>query len=179
MPIGRADDPGISLEPKGNSELAAMVDFSKLLSASVARRATIATHILIAGALALAGSPPAVAQTPAPSSRTIDIIVGMPPGGGVDAYARLVQRHLPAHLAGEPVMVVQNMPGAGSLRSVMAVSHQGLLRTQGHRPARHRRNQQERPCRHLRGNRARHLRQYRRGSPTQPVRDEDQAGQRV
>jgi tripartite-type tricarboxylate transporter receptor subunit TctC len=123
MPIGRADDPGISLEPKGNSELAAMVDFSKLLSASVARRATIATHILIAGALALAGSPPAVAQTPAPSSRTIDIIVGMPPGGGVDAYARLVQRHLPAHLAGEPVMVVQNMPGAGSLRSVMAVSH--------------------------------------------------------
>ena len=53
--------------------------------------------------------------------KTIKIIVGMPPGGGVDAYARLVQRHLGRFLSGAPPIVVQNMPGAGSLRSVMAL----------------------------------------------------------
>ncbi|MGH7246598.1 MAG: hypothetical protein ACREH9_00695, partial [Pseudomonadota bacterium] len=47
------------------------------------------------------------------------MIVGMPPGGGADAYARLVQRHLPAHLPGTPSIVVQNLPGAGSLKSVI------------------------------------------------------------
>jgi tripartite-type tricarboxylate transporter receptor subunit TctC len=45
----------------------------------------------------------------------------MPPGGGVDSYARLVQRHLGRFLPGSPGIVVQNMPGAGSLRSVMAL----------------------------------------------------------
>lgn len=58
-----------------------------------------------------------------PGGKTIRIIVGMPPGGGVDSYARLVQRHLGRFLAGAPAIVVQNMPGAGSLRSVMAVAN--------------------------------------------------------
>jgi tripartite-type tricarboxylate transporter receptor subunit TctC len=73
------------------------------------------------GSLAAVAAAPAGAK--APAGREIDIFVGMPPGGGVDAYARLVQRHLPSHLTGAPAMVVQNMPGAGSLRSVLAVSH--------------------------------------------------------
>jgi len=55
------------------------------------------------------------------SGKTIKIIVGMPPGGGVDAYARLVQRHLGRLVQGAPAIVVQNMPGAGSLRSVVAL----------------------------------------------------------
>ena len=56
-------------------------------------------------------------------AKDLEIIVGMPPGGGVDAYARLMQRYLPRHLPGTPSIIVQNMPGAGSLRSVIAVSH--------------------------------------------------------
>jgi tripartite-type tricarboxylate transporter receptor subunit TctC len=52
--------------------------------------------------------------------RPIKMIVGMPAGGGVDVYGRLVQRHIVNFLAGSPSIVVQNMPGAGSLRSVMA-----------------------------------------------------------
>lgn len=47
----------------------------------------------------------------------------MPPGGGVDAYARLIQRHLARHLSGAPSIIVQNMPGAGSLRSAMALAN--------------------------------------------------------
>jgi tripartite-type tricarboxylate transporter receptor subunit TctC len=56
------------------------------------------------------------------AGKTIRIVVGMPPGGGVDAYARLVQHHLERHLPGAPLIIVQNMPGAGSMRSVMSLA---------------------------------------------------------
>ena len=52
------------------------------------------------------------------AGKTITIVVGLPPGGGADAYARLVQRHLPRHIPGSPTIVVQNVPGAGSLSAV-------------------------------------------------------------
>ena len=56
------------------------------------------------------------------AGKTLKIIVGLPPGGGADAYARLVQRHFARHVPGRPTIVTQNMPGAGSLRSVMALN---------------------------------------------------------
>src|SRR3954469_7978292 len=56
------------------------------------------------------------------SGKTLRILVGLPPGGGADAYARLVQRHLGRHVPGSPAVVAQNMPGAGTLRSVMALN---------------------------------------------------------
>jgi tripartite-type tricarboxylate transporter receptor subunit TctC len=59
------------------------------------------------------------------AGKQIKLIVGLPPGGGADAYARLVQRHLGRHIPGNPTAVVQNMPGAGSLRSVMALNTSG------------------------------------------------------
>ena len=49
--------------------------------------------------------------------RTITLIVGYGPGGGYDLYARLMARHLGRHIPGNPTIVVQNMPGAGSLRA--------------------------------------------------------------
>jgi tripartite-type tricarboxylate transporter receptor subunit TctC len=56
------------------------------------------------------------------AGKTLKIIVGYPPGGGADAYARLVQRHFGRHVPGAPAIVAQNMPGAGTLRSVMALN---------------------------------------------------------
>jgi tripartite-type tricarboxylate transporter receptor subunit TctC len=56
------------------------------------------------------------------AGKTLKLIVGLPPGGGAEAYARLVQRHLGRHIAGSPSIVIQSMPGAGSLRSVMALN---------------------------------------------------------
>jgi tripartite-type tricarboxylate transporter receptor subunit TctC len=50
--------------------------------------------------------------------KQINLIVGYGPGGGYDVYARLVGRHLGRYIPGEPTVVVQNMPGAGSLRAV-------------------------------------------------------------
>ena len=50
--------------------------------------------------------------------KTVTLVVGYGPGGGYDVYARLVGRHLGRHIPGNPTVVVQNMPGAGSLRAV-------------------------------------------------------------
>ena len=51
-------------------------------------------------------------------NRQLQIVVGYGPGGGYDVYARLVGRHIGKHIPGNPGVVVQNMPGAGSLLSV-------------------------------------------------------------
>jgi tripartite-type tricarboxylate transporter receptor subunit TctC len=49
------------------------------------------------------------------ANKTITMIVGGNPGGGYDLYARALARHFPRHIPGEPSIVVQNMPGAGSV----------------------------------------------------------------
>ena len=45
--------------------------------------------------------------------RNLDIIVASPPGGGYDAYARIIARHMPKYMPGGPNLVIRNMPGAG------------------------------------------------------------------
>jgi hypothetical protein len=47
--------------------------------------------------------------------RTLTMIVGFAPGGGVDTTARLVARHLARFIPGQPNVVVQNMEGAGGV----------------------------------------------------------------
>ena len=47
--------------------------------------------------------------------RTVSITVGYAPGGAYDLLARLVSRHMGKHIPGNPTVVVQNMPGAGSI----------------------------------------------------------------
>ena len=48
--------------------------------------------------------------------KNLNLIVGYSAGGGYDTYARIVARHLGKHIPGQPSVVVQNMPGAGSLK---------------------------------------------------------------
>lgn len=45
--------------------------------------------------------------------KTIDLMIGYTPGGGYDTYARLMARHLGAHIPGQPQIVPRNMPGGG------------------------------------------------------------------
>jgi len=63
---------------------------------------------------------PAAAQDAASFYRgkTVRIVVGFSSGGGYDVYARVLARHLARHIPGTPSVVVQNMPGAASLKSV-------------------------------------------------------------
>lgn len=51
------------------------------------------------------------------SGKTMTIIVGNPAGSGYDAYGRLLARHMAKYIPGSPAMIVQNMPGAGSVRA--------------------------------------------------------------
>jgi hypothetical protein len=49
------------------------------------------------------------------AGRQINFIVGAGVGGGYDHQARLVARHLGRHIPGNPAIIVQNMPAAGSI----------------------------------------------------------------
>jgi tripartite-type tricarboxylate transporter receptor subunit TctC len=48
--------------------------------------------------------------------KRVNLVVSYGPGGGYDVYARVLARHMSRHIPGNPSIVVQNMPGAGSLR---------------------------------------------------------------
>jgi tripartite-type tricarboxylate transporter receptor subunit TctC len=59
----------------------------------------------------------ALAQDHFYRGKVLRIIVGLPPGGGYDTYARLIARHWGKHIPGNPTIVVDNMSGAGSMIS--------------------------------------------------------------
>jgi tripartite-type tricarboxylate transporter receptor subunit TctC len=50
--------------------------------------------------------------------KTVSIVVGATPGGAFDLISRSMSRFMGKHLPGRPNVVVQNMPGAGSLTSL-------------------------------------------------------------
>jgi tripartite-type tricarboxylate transporter receptor subunit TctC len=76
------------------------------------------TTLLTAAILAL-GVSAARAQTAEPffARKTISIYIGYTAGGSYDLYGRLIARHLGRHIPGQPTVVAQNMPGAGSLKA--------------------------------------------------------------
>ena len=53
--------------------------------------------------------------------RTLSIVAGFSTGGGYDLYGRNLARHLGKHIPGNPTIVVQNQPGAGSLTAVRSL----------------------------------------------------------
>ncbi len=57
------------------------------------------------------------AQTNFYDGKAIRMIVGFTPGGGYDAYTRTIGRHMGKHIPGNPAIIVENMPGAGSMIS--------------------------------------------------------------
>jgi tripartite-type tricarboxylate transporter receptor subunit TctC len=50
------------------------------------------------------------------AGKTVELYIGYSVGGGYDVYARTIARHMSKHIPGNPTIVPQNMPGAGSLR---------------------------------------------------------------
>src|SRR5262245_49515692 len=74
-----------------------------------------AAAMLIAATLML--PMPATAQADFYSGKTIELIVSTGVGGGLDANARVVARHLANHIPGQPAIVPKNMPGAGHIRA--------------------------------------------------------------
>jgi tripartite-type tricarboxylate transporter receptor subunit TctC len=73
----------------------------------------------LAGVLALGQSTAHAADPIADfySGKNVQLVIGYAPGGGYDVYARALARHMGRHIPGNPSIVVQNMPGAGSIKA--------------------------------------------------------------
>ena len=75
---------------------------------------------VLACGLALAS--PVMAQTAEQSffaGKTITLLIGYAAGGTYDATARLVGRHMPRHIPGQPIMLPQNLPGSGGIKTIL------------------------------------------------------------
>lgn len=74
--------------------------------------------VLMAGALL--GATPATAQTVEQfyQGKTTTIMIGHPPGGSYDLYARLAASHIKRYIPGKPNIIVENRPGGGGIRAV-------------------------------------------------------------
>lgn len=66
--------------------------------------------------LAPSASSPAMAQD-FYAGKTLTIVVANTAGSGYDAYGRLLARHIVKYIPGRPTVIVQNMPGAGSIKA--------------------------------------------------------------
>ena len=78
------------------------------------RRLVALLAVVALTAIGLAGGDAVQAQS-FYEGKTLRILVGFAAGGGYDTYARAVGRHLGKHIPGAPTVVVENMPGGGSL----------------------------------------------------------------
>jgi tripartite-type tricarboxylate transporter receptor subunit TctC len=75
---------------------------------------------LLSSAAILAGGSMAAAEDAAAffeDAGEISMIISSSPGGGYDAYGRLIADYMSRHLPGEPDVIVQNMPGGGGMRA--------------------------------------------------------------
>ncbi len=78
--------------------------------------------------LLLVGSPALAQQDDVAAffkGKTLRLVVGVGVGSGYDINARLLARHMAAHVPGEPTIIVQNQPGAGSLAMTNALYNSG------------------------------------------------------
>src|SRR5262245_32110996 len=85
------------------------------------RRQVLSGRTAAPAALAGLGTPPARASE-FYRGKTLTVIVGFAPGGGVDTTARMVARHLVRFIPGAPALTIQNMEGAAG---VIAANHLG------------------------------------------------------
>jgi tripartite-type tricarboxylate transporter receptor subunit TctC len=77
-----------------------------------ARRVALLLAVLLIGRV-----DQVLAQANFYEGKTIRFIVGFSAGGGYDTYTRVIARHMGKHVPGNPVFVVDNMAGAGSMIS--------------------------------------------------------------
>jgi tripartite-type tricarboxylate transporter receptor subunit TctC len=88
------------------------------LLASVSRAIAVA----LLGSIAASGT--AAAQADFYKGKTIELVISTGVGGGLDTNARMVARHLPKHIPGNPTIVAKNMPGAGHVRAANYIYNQ-------------------------------------------------------
>ncbi len=83
------------------------------------RKITILTGLVLVVLLASYASTAAAPAKPYYAGKIFRMQVSGPPGGGYDAYARLLMRHLPKYLPGNPTGIVQNISGSFSVENFL------------------------------------------------------------
>jgi tripartite-type tricarboxylate transporter receptor subunit TctC len=101
--------------PRNNPKRGDIMAGIKGLARSVAVRCL---GLGLLAAAAVVGTARADAVADFYKGKTFQFVVGYGPGGGYNAYARLIVGYLGKHIPGQPTVVLQNMPGASSLKSV-------------------------------------------------------------
>jgi tripartite-type tricarboxylate transporter receptor subunit TctC len=81
-----------------------------------------ATTRVLAALIALAAPATCACAGEYYAGKGIDLLIGAPPGGGYDIYARALARHYGRHVPGQPTIVAKNMPGAASARAAGFIS---------------------------------------------------------
>jgi tripartite-type tricarboxylate transporter receptor subunit TctC len=83
---------------------------------------TVAHRVLgaVAAASLLGGAGPAAAQTVEQfyQGKIVTIMLGHPPGGSYDFYARLAANHIKRYIPGNPNIIIEHRPGGGGIRAV-------------------------------------------------------------
>src|SRR5438552_11043954 len=82
--------------------------------ADMLQLARVVALILIVACLGSSGTP-AAAEPDFYAGKTLTIIAGLPPGGGVDGEMRTLARYFAKYIPGRPLIVAKNMPGAGGV----------------------------------------------------------------
>ena len=95
-----------------------MIDASAAASPSMRAMTILATTLAISAQTALAQPPPDYFR-----GKTITIIVGTGEGGPYAIGAQLLARQWSKHIAGNPTIIVQSMPGGGGLKMAAWLQH--------------------------------------------------------
>jgi tripartite-type tricarboxylate transporter receptor subunit TctC len=75
------------------------------------------TLTVLSAALVAAASSERVAAQDFYQGKTVQVIVGNVSSSGYDPYGRVLARHMAKYIPGKPTIIVQNMPGAGSIKA--------------------------------------------------------------
>jgi len=81
-------------------------------------RSSFAARAIAAALLVLGPTGIVIALSPADfyKNRNVDVYIGFSAGGAYDLYARVISRHMGAHIPGNPTLIPRNLEGAGTLR---------------------------------------------------------------
>jgi tripartite-type tricarboxylate transporter receptor subunit TctC len=79
------------------------------------RTTILAPRVLALSVLALLASHGAGAADDFYAGKTLSVVAGFPPGGGVDGEMRVLTKYLAKYIPGNPLIISRNMQGAGGI----------------------------------------------------------------
>ena len=96
--------------------MAKLLSYPSQPSCGTNARVALLSALMVIGSLGVTGQATAQEGGDFFKGKQISVMIGYGPGGGYDVYSRFMARHYGNHVPGNPAVVAQNRPGAGSIR---------------------------------------------------------------